>query len=113
MDISVDTFLKPDLGTASETVGRTTMSLDESAYQKLVEVEELLKDRSSQEMLVPVDEHEIDVSAPGDLGDLTEQKVRVFLGTDEQAGHFHLVAKRASDRALVYTEPTMIRLVAV
>ena len=113
MDISVETFLKPNPESISDTVGQTRLSVSESTYLELVELEETLKDRTSRELMVAVDDHAIDVRAPRNLGSLREQQVRIFLDGEGQAGHFHLVAKRSSDGALVYTEPTMIRLLAV
>ncbi len=113
MDISLDTFLKPEPAAASEIVGRTRLSLDEGAYRQLFELEEKLKERATRELLVDAEECAIDVNAPQEIGDLKEPQVRVFLDKEGEAGHFHLVATRASDDALVYTEPTMIRLMAV
>lgn len=113
MDISVETFLKPDPGATSESVGLTRLSVEESAYVELMELEENLKDSNNRETMVSAETHAIEVSTPQKIGELKEPQVRVYLDSQSGLGHFHLVAKRASDNALVYTEPTMIRLVAV
>ena len=36
--------------------------------------------------------------------------MRIFLDDQRQEAHFHLVARRAADEALVYTEPAMIKM---
>jgi hypothetical protein len=113
MKLSLETFLKLDTQDASEKVGPTSLSVDEGAYMELVEYEETLKVASSRETLIPIDDSTIDVDAPDHLGGLKEQKVRIFLDEEGREAHFHLVAKRASDEALVYTEPTMIKLIAI
>ena len=113
MEISVDTFLKKNPRATSETVGRTTLCVEEKAFLELAEMEQTLQDSASRELTVPAAEGAIDIDAPRALGALQDPMVRVFLDRESQAGHFHLVAKRAQDQALVYTEPTMIRLVAM
>ena len=47
MEISVDTFLKKQPRDASETVGRTTMTIEEAAYLQLEALEQSLKEGSS------------------------------------------------------------------
>jgi hypothetical protein len=113
MDLSLETFLKTAPRDTSEKVGPTSLSVDEDAYMELVEHQETLKVASSRETLVPIDDSTIDVNAPDHLGGLKDQQVRIFLDDEGQEAHFHLVAKRASDEALVYTEPAMIKLIAI
>lgn len=112
MELSVETFLKPTPQASSETVGQARLSLNESVYQQLTDLEQTLKNSASKEVTIAASEHDIDIDSPSDVGALKDKKVRVFLDRENQAGHFHLVAKRSSDEALVYTEPAMIRLVA-
>lgn len=38
--------------------------------------------------------------------------MRIFLDDQGQGAHFRLVARRAADEALVYTEPAMVKLIA-
>jgi hypothetical protein len=102
MEITVETFLKPNPQAESEAAGRTTLVIDENAFLALEKAEELYAVR----------DQDIDVDLPSDIGALKEENVRIFLSPGSEAGHFHLVARRAEDDALVYTEPAMIRLVA-
>ncbi|TDG15983.1 hypothetical protein E2F43_07095 [Seongchinamella unica] len=111
MDITVETFLKEKNQNTSEPVGPTRLTLDESAYRDLVKLEQRLLSTEMPELLV--DAEAVDVAAPSELGPLDNQQMRLFTDPAEDAAHFHLVARRSSDGALVYTEPTMIRLVAV
>ena len=111
MEITVETFLKQKPQDKSETVGPTRLSMDDTAYQKLLQLEERLQSIESREMLVDADS--VVVDAPAEIGGLEDIKVRVFLDQTAEAAHFHLVAKRSSDDALVYTEPAMLRVVPV
>ena len=111
MDITVETFLKQQPGDTSEPVGPTRLSLDESAYRDLLKLEERLLDSGSEELLVEA--QSVDIEAPSELGRLDAPRMRIFLDPSKEAAHFHLVAKRDTDGALVYTEPTMIRMIAV
>lgn len=112
MEITVETFLKPNPQAESEAAGQTTLVIDESAFLALEKAEESLKEGESAEALYAVRDQDIEVDPPSDIGALKEENVRVFLSPGSEAGHFHLVARRAADDALVYTEPAMIRLVA-
>ncbi len=113
MELSVDTFLKSTPEAKSDVVGRTTITVDEEGFRQLEKLEESLKSSGSEELLAPVHEAAIQAEVPADLGEIRDQKVRIFLGEDGETGQFHLVAKRVDDEALVYTEPTIIRLIAV
>jgi len=111
MNITVETFLKQQPGDTSEPVGPTRLSLEEPAYRDLLKVEERLLDSGQEELLVEA--QRVDIETPSGLGPLDAPRMRVFLDPSKEAAHFHLVAKRSTDGALVYTEPTMIRMVAV
>ncbi len=113
MDLSLETFLKTDPRDRSEEIGPTIFAVDEDAYLELVEHEEALKNSSAREVHVPIDEASVDVNAPVRVGCLKDQKLRIFLDNEGKDAHVHLVAKRASDEALVYTEPAMIKLIAI
>ncbi len=113
MDISLETFVKQDPSFSSETAGATSITVQESGYLELESLEEKLKASQERELLVPVRDKSVEVSVPGGVGALEDQKLRIFLDEQGEEGYFHLVARRASDDALVYTEPAMIRLVAV
>lgn len=111
MDITVETFVKPQAGESSEAMGQTRLSLDDKTYRELLKLEERLLDSESEELMIAAGS--VDIDAPAKLGSLAEAKMRLFLDPSQDAAHFHLVAKRSTDGALVYTEPTMIRMVAV
>ena len=111
MDITVETFVKEQPGNSSEPMGPTRLSLNEAAYRDLLKLEEQLVDSESRELMVGA--NTVDIDAPAKIGSLAEPQMRLFLDPSKDAAHFHLVAKRSTDGALVYTEPTMIRMLAV
>ncbi|RLQ21762.1 hypothetical protein DWB85_10770 [Seongchinamella sediminis] len=111
MNITVETFLKAQPGDSSEPVGPSRLTLDDSAYQNLLKLEQQLMESDSPELVIPA--RRVDVDAPAGVGPLDAPQMRVFLDPSKDAAHFHLVARRGSDGALVYTEPTMIRMLAV
>ena len=113
MDLSLETFLKTDPRDRSEEMGPTNLAVNEDAYMELLKHEEALKRSPSRELQIPISEASIDVDAPDHLGWLKDQKLRIFLDNESHDAHFHLVAKRARDEALVYTEPAMIKLIAI
>lgn len=113
MELSLDTFIEESGRSDDESVGRSTVSIGDESFVKLAELESALKEATSDEILVDAASHHIDLQAPSELGRLGELKVRVFLDPESQLGVFHLIAKRESDAAEVFTEPTMIRMVAL
>lgn len=113
MDIALDTFKKPAPGMPSENIGRSTITIDETGYLSLERLEQKLLDSGQAELLVDTDEKTLQLHAPVDQEDLRDTRIRLFLDNDTRAGLFHLVAQHARDESIIYTEPTLVRLVAV
>ena len=112
MELAVETFRKPTKNAPSEAVGISKVTVDEAAYRALEHLEERLTASDQEEMTVAIDEESPAVETPETLNELKDTRIRLFLD-DNNAAHFHVTARLAQDNSLIYTEPTMIRLVAM
>jgi hypothetical protein len=112
MEIAVETFRKPTKNAPSEVVGISKVTVDEAAYRTLEKLEERLTASEKDEMTVATDEGSPALETPEALNDLRDTRIRLFLD-DNNAAHFHVTARLQQDNSLIYTEPTMIRLVAM
>jgi len=113
MDIALETFRRPCTDASPESIGRSTVTIDEAGYLALARLEQKLIDSGQDELFMDTDERTIHIDPPLNQNDLRDRKVRVFLDENTQAGVFHVVARHARDDSLIYTQPTMVRLVAI
>jgi hypothetical protein len=63
--------------------------------------------------MLDLDRDAFALDTPEACGELGECKVRLYLDDASGAGHFHVVGREARDNSLIYTEPAMVRLVAL
>ena len=112
MQLSLDTYCKTE-GRPSREIGRSTVEVSAGGFRALESLEEKLRASEQQELYADADEASITLELPEAIDSLTDCQVRVFLGGEEQAAHFHLVGREANEGSLVYTNPVMVRMVAV
>jgi hypothetical protein len=113
MEIALDTFKKPATGMPSENIGLSTVTIGAEGYLELERLEQELLESGKPEVLVDADDKTVQMETPLGQDELREPRIRVFLDDDTQGGFFHVVARDARDGGVIYTEPTMVRLVAV
>ena len=113
MELALETYRKAPTHTISEEIGRSKLTIGQGEYRELERLEAKLKDSGKAEILVDLREREIEIETPDAHADLKDTKVRMFLDGEAQAGLFHVVAKSAVDDSLIYTEPTLVRLIAL
>ena len=70
--------------------------------------EEALQINRGGEQFIDVDLATLELDAAPEYGDIADPRFRVYLGSADQRGHFHLVARRANDDALIYSNSVMI-----
>ena len=112
MELALETFRKPTQQAPSESIGISKVVVDETAYRALEKLERQLTASEHPVLLVAAESEPLDLEAPDAFSDLRNTRIRLFLD-DTDAGHFHFTARRAQDNSLIYTEPAMIRLVAM
>ena len=112
MELALETFRKPAKTAPSEAIGISKVVIDETAYRALEKLEKRLTVSEESELLVAAKDEPLAIKAPEAFDDLRNTRIRLFLD-DSDAAHFHFTARRAEDNSLIYTEPAMIRLVAM
>ncbi|SRR6056297_2615094 len=113
MELALDTYRKATAQDSSEEIGRTKLTIEPEDYRELERLEESLKESGQPEMLVSIREGMFDIETPEGHGDLLEPRLRMFLDHETEAALFHVVATSSADNSLIYTEPALVRLVAM
>ena len=113
MNLSLDTYRKSSSHQTSENIGRSSIVVGDAGYRALGELEERLKRLDQTELLMDMESGSFQVNAPDGCEDLRDCKVRLFLDDETDSGLFHIVGRLARDNSLVYTEPTVVRLLAL
>jgi hypothetical protein len=87
--------------------------VSDDGYRALEQLEQQLKENDQPELMMDVAASQIDLDLPGECGEVNQCKIRVYLDEETRAGLFHFVGHASRDDSLVYTEPTMVRLIAL
>lgn len=82
--------------------------ISDSCHIELEAAEEELLKTQAPEKFVDVEMTSLELEMPPEIGPLSDCQFRVYLGPLDSRGQFHLVAHRASDNGLVYTNPVMV-----
>lgn len=106
--LTIEGWCKPDAAGASIPIGELHFRVDEEYHTLMEQAEENMAKNHEPETLIDVDINTMELQTSNECGELTDCKFRVYLTPDDDRGHFHLVAKRASDNALVYSNAVMI-----
>lgn len=113
MELALETYRKPALIGSSESVGYAKVMVGNGGYRELERLEERLRESEQDELMLDIDASDIELELPDDCGDMSDCKVRVYLDGETRAGLFHVVGRSSRDSSLVYTEPAMVRLIAL
>lgn len=113
MELRLETFRKTANESNSEEIGQSRITIGQAEYRELERLEKKLKDSDENEMMIDLTNRDVEIETPDASGELKDTKVRLFLDEEAQAGLFHVVAKSAMDDSLIYTEPSLVRMVAL
>lgn len=108
MRLDLEGWCKTEAASKSVPVNTIQFTITEEAHQRLEAAEEALQSSSEREMWLDVDLDSLDLETAADCGELGDARLRVYLNPGEERAHFHLVGHRASDNALVYSNPVMV-----
>ena len=106
--LSIEGWCKPTRDTASQPQGLLRFRVAEKYHCAMERAEEALQINQSGEQFIDVDPKTLELDAAPEYGEVASPRFRVYLGRSDQRGHFHLVARRASDDALIYSNSVMI-----
>lgn len=79
-----------------------------ACHLALEAAEEELDKTHALEKFVDVDMDVLKLEVPAEVGPLSDCRLRVYLSPLDNRGQFHIVAHRASDNGLVYTNSVMV-----
>jgi hypothetical protein len=113
MELALETFRKTASDERSESIGHSKMVVRDASYRALARLEEALKGREQNEMMIDIDANKLQLDTPDECSDLSDCKIRLYIDEESRAGLFHVVGRQARDNSLIYTEPAMVRLIAL
>ena len=113
MELALETYRKPTLEGSSESVGHARVVVRDGGYRALERLEERLRESEQDELMLDIGASDIELELPDECGDMSDCKLRVYLDGETRAGLFHVVGRTSRDSSLVYTEPAMVRLIAL
>ena len=108
--MTLDAWYKPQGASKSTPLGLIHFHISEADRRRLEEAEEALKDSAEKEKMLDVRMADMELETPPQCGPLSDCQLRVYIHSDDERGHFHLVGHRASDGSLVYTNAMMVDL---
>ncbi|HLV17312.1 MAG TPA: hypothetical protein VKY70_07580 [Pseudomonas sp.] len=108
----IESWCKRGPDVKSEPMGQMHFYISETDHVNLEQAEERLQRTGEKEARVDVDPATFDLKTPPECGALSEYHLRVYLRPEDERGQFHLVGRRLSDGATVYTNAIMIDMLA-
>ncbi len=105
--MTLDSWCKPVGADRSFPIGMIRFRVNDDYHLALEQEEERLEKEGRDETMLSVDAREMEMDLPSECGELSDCSMRLYLG-DDHRGQFHLVAHRASDGALIYTNAVMV-----
>ncbi|AYF86791.1 hypothetical protein SA496_11320 [Pseudomonas sp. JS3066] len=106
--LTIEGWCKTSTGQPSTPVEDIQFYLTGNDHLRLEQAEEYLQKSHLSEVMVDVDMATLDLSMPQEYSPLSDCQLRVYLDSDSNRGHFHLVGHRASDGSLIYTNSVLI-----
>ena len=106
--LSIDGWRKPDANAKSIPIGELHFRVHEKYHLMMEKAEQELAETHQPEAFIDVDKDTMELETPNDCGDLVNCRFRVYLDDFDHRGHFHLVAERAGDHSLVYSNAVMV-----
>lgn len=106
--LSIEGWCKAGSDAKSVPGGLLHFRVAEEYHRAMETAEEALQSNPGGEQYIDVDMATLEFDAAPEYGDIADPRFRVYLGRAYQRGHFHLVARRASDDAMIYSNAVMI-----
>ena len=92
----------------SSPIGHIHFRINENCRLLLEEAEIALQETHKPEAFVPIDMSTMELETPPECGRLSDCQLRVYLRPSDDRGQFHLVAHRAMDGSLIYSNAVMV-----
>lgn len=105
--MSLESWCKPKGFEQSIASGVIGLRINDDYHLTLEQEAARLEKEGIREKLIPIETGELEMTLPSELGEISDCSLRLYLD-EEHRGHFHLVAHRASDDALIYTNAVMV-----
>lgn len=109
--LTIEGWCKPEGASKSTRIESLHFRVSEEAHLAMEDAEEKLQDSGTTEVFVTPDMEGLELQTSADCGELTDCKFRVYLNADDQTSNFHLVAKRVSDGALIYSDAVLVEFI--
>ncbi|BFM18500.1 hypothetical protein R50073_46830 [Maricurvus nonylphenolicus] len=106
--LSVEGWHKPDMNSPSIPIGLLNFRVSEQYHLLLERAEDEMEQTHEPERFIDIDMDSMELETPAECGALKDCQLRVYLDQREHRGQFHLIAHRASDDSLVYSNAVMI-----
>ena len=106
--LSLEGWNKPDPGAPSIPIGLLNFRVSEKYHLMLEEAEDEMALSHEPERFIDIDMDTMELETSAECGALTDCQLRVYLDKHEHRGQFHLVAHRADDHSLIYSNAVMI-----
>ena len=104
----IESHIKPEGAERSEDAGLVRFALPDAVYHRLEELEEELIESDRKETFIDVDPTALKLELPPEVPALRDCKLRLYVKSSDNKGHFHIVGHRASDGALFYSNSIMV-----
>lgn len=89
-------------------IERMAFWVTSECHDQMEAAEEKLLASGGKEAFVDADLESLKLETSPDCGPLADCQFRVYINSSDHRGHFHLVAHRALDDALVYSSAVMV-----
>lgn len=109
--LSIEGWCKPEGASESTRIESLHFRVSEEAHLEMEKAEKRMQESGEREAFVAADMNTLELATSDDCGELTDCKFRVYLSGDDHTANFHLVAKRVSDGALIYSDAVLVEFV--
>lgn len=106
--LSIEGWSKGRTDESSQGGGLLHFRVAEKYHRALERAEEALQINLGGEQYIDVGLESLELHAAPEYGDIVDTRFRVYLSRNDQRGHFHLVGRRSSDDALIYSNSVMV-----
>ncbi|MGI9275778.1 MAG: hypothetical protein ACR2PT_13165 [Endozoicomonas sp.] len=106
--LTLESWCKPNGEEFSSPIGSIHFRVNEDCRLLLEKAQEALQTTHEPEAFVPIDMSTMELETPSECGLLSDCQLRVYLRPVDNRGQFHLVAHRAMDDSLIYSNAVMV-----
>ncbi len=109
--LSIEGWCKPEGASKSTRIESLHFRVSEEAHLEMENAEQKMQESGASEVFITPEMEGLELATSADCGELTDCKFRVYLNGDDHTSNFHLVAKRVSDGALIYSDAVLVEFV--